>query len=93
MNFFPPFIGINEKFVNLNSIAIVEDQSDETQSKALLVTSDGAEIELTGDDADLLFDRMELVSFASDSIFATLQQQFDAARANAKEQDGDNVAS
>ena len=90
MKFFPPFIGINEKFVNLNSIALVEDQSDQTQSKALIVTSDGAEIELIGDDADLLFDRMELVSFASDAVFATLQQQFDAASTVTKEHASDD---
>ena len=81
MNFFPPFIGINEKFVNLNSIAVIEDQSTDQESKATIITSDGAEIELTGDDADLLFDRMEMVSFASDAIFATLQLQFDATKA------------
>ena len=79
MNMFPAVIGINEKFLNLNSIALVEDQSDATQSKALIITSDGAEIEVFGEDADLLFDRMELVSFASDAVFATLQQQFNSA--------------
>ena len=90
MNMFPAVIGINEKFLNLNSIALVEDQSDGTQSKALIITSDGAEIEVFGEDADLLFDRMELVSFASDSIFATLQKQFDAARPSVSDRTDDN---
>ena len=79
MNFFPPFIGINEKFVNLNSIAVIEDQSTDTGSKAVIVTTDGQEIELLNEDAELLFERCELVSFASDRFFDTLQQQFDTA--------------
>ena len=81
MNFFPPFIGINEKFINLNSIAVIEDQSTDIEPKAVIVTTDGQEIELINEDAELLFERCELVSFASDRVFDTLQQQFNAAGA------------
>ena len=65
---------MTEKFINLNSVALIEDKSDEAAgSVALVTTSDGAEIELSGTDADILFDRVELFSKATEELIAKLQ--------------------
>lgn len=63
---FPFFIGVNEKFVNLHNIVLIEDRSDATQSIAIITTPDGGEIELTGEDADVLFERAELFANATE---------------------------
>ncbi len=71
---FPNFIGINEKFLNLNAVALIEDRTDELSgSVALVTTSDGAEIELSGTDADILFDRVELITRTTEDLIIKLQ--------------------
>ena len=55
------FIGVNEKIVNLNAIALIEDESTEASSVAVLTTLDGIEIKLEGEDADAVFDRAQLM--------------------------------
>ena len=70
----PNFIGVNEKFVNLYTIALIEDESTETESVAKITTSDGAEIELVGSDADIIFERVEMFAKATDELMSRLQQ-------------------
>jgi hypothetical protein len=53
-------------------------KSIEPESKADIVTTHGQEIELINEDAELLFERCELVSFASDRVLDNPQQQFGA---------------
>lgn len=67
------FIGINEKILNLNSVALIEDKSEDGRSAALVTTTDGLEIEFTDDDADILFQRAELIMQATDEVLAKLQ--------------------
>ena len=67
------FIGINEKILNLNAVALIEDKSEDGRSVALVTTTDGLEIEFTDDDADILFQRAELVMQATDEVLAKLQ--------------------
>ena len=50
-----------------------EDTSDDEGSKALLTTTAGAEIELTGSDADALFARTQLLMDAGDAVLARMQ--------------------
>ena len=72
----PSFIGINEKILNLNSIALIEDKStgdNPEDAVAVVTTNEGTEIELVTEDATLLFDRAELLTFASDAVFIELE--------------------
>jgi hypothetical protein len=61
------------QIVNLNCVAMIEDLTDENGSKAVITTSDGAEIELVGTDADILFQRAELLMEATDKVISQLQ--------------------
>lgn len=70
---FPFFIGVNEKFVNLQNVVLIEDQSSETLSRAIITTPDGGEIELTGTDADVLFQRADLFAQATEQALNALQ--------------------
>ena len=70
----PNFIGVNEKFINLHAIALIEDESTDTESVAKITTQDGVEIELTGSDADNLFERVELFAAVTDELISRLQQ-------------------
>ena len=67
------FIGINDKIINLSSVAMIEDAGDEKGSIAKITFTDGLEIEVTGSDADLLLDRCELIMRATDQFLANLQ--------------------
>ena len=67
------FIGINEKILNLSAIALIEDKSEDGKPIALVTTTDGAEIEFVEDDADILFQRAELIMQATDEVLAKLQ--------------------
>ena len=51
---FLQFIGVNEKILNLNCVAMIEDLTDENESKAVITTSDGAQIasRVTGSNAE-----------------------------------------
>lgn len=62
---FPCFIGINEKFLNLQNVAMIEDRSTEDESVAVIIIAGGDEIELVGSDADLLFERADLFAAAT----------------------------
>ncbi len=66
------FIGINDKIINLDAIALIEDVSDD-KPKALLTTNVGAEFELVGEDAEALFARAEIMMNATDVILAKMQ--------------------
>ena len=73
---FPNFIGVNEKFINLNSVALIEDRTEEETGApiAVITTGDGAEIELIGTDADILFERVEMFVAATDELMVRLQR-------------------
>lgn len=81
---FPCIIGINEKFVNLNSIAVIEDESTDEQTIAKITTFTADEITLFDEDAELLFDRCDLIALGNDSIFTQLETK--RAEAEAAEQ-------
>lgn len=68
------FIGVNEKIVNLNAIALIEDESTDTESIAVLTTIDGIEIRLTAADADAIFARAELIIQATDHAVTQFTQ-------------------
>lgn len=70
---FPFFIGVNEKFVNLQNIVLIEDDSNADESRAILTTTAGAEIEITGDDADVVFERAGLFAGATEQALNALQ--------------------
>jgi len=61
------------QIVNLNCVAMIEDLTDEKGSKAVIATGDGAEIELAGTDADIVFQRAELLMEATDKVISQLQ--------------------
>jgi len=63
---FPCFIGINEKFINLQNVVLIEDRSTERESVAIITTQTSDEIELVGTDADLLFERAALFAAATE---------------------------
>ena len=69
---FLQFIGINEKILNLNTVALIEDKSEEGKSVAVVTTSDGIEIEFFDDDADILFQRAELLMQATDEVLTRM---------------------
>lgn len=66
------FIAVNEKVLNLNSITLIEDQSDEHTTRAVLTTIAGDEITLEGSDAEALFARAELIVQANDVALAQI---------------------
>ncbi len=70
---FPNFIGVNEKFVNLNTVALIEDESTDTESVAVITTSDGTEIRITGEDAEILFGKVESFTNATEELISRLQ--------------------
>ena len=67
------FIGVNEKIVNLDAIALIEDQSEEGKSVAILTTLSGIELTLENEDADALFQRAELMMQATDALLAKMR--------------------
>ena len=69
---FLQFIGIKEKILNLSTVALIEDKSEEGKSVAVVTTSDGIEIEFFDDDADVLFQRAELLMQATDEVLARM---------------------
>jgi hypothetical protein len=71
---FPHFVGVNDKFVNLDAIALIEDKTEDGNSAALITTADGAEIELTGTDADIVFERIEMFATVTDEMISRLMQ-------------------
>lgn len=73
MNGMPLFVGVNEKFLNLNSIALVEDKSpSEDEPVAVITTNEGTEIELVGDDADIVFERIAMFESATNELIARI---------------------
>jgi hypothetical protein len=70
----PMFVGVDEKFVNLAAIALVEDESTETESVAKLTTMTGDEIELVGTDAEIVFDKLDLFAAASNALLEQMQR-------------------
>lgn len=66
---FITFVGVNEKIINLNTISLIEDESTDEESIAVLTTSDGYELRLTGEDADTIFNRAdELIALTNQAI-------------------------
>jgi hypothetical protein len=68
------FVGVNEKIVNLNAIALIEDESTETESVAVLTTLDGIEIKLDGPDAEAVFARAQLMIEATNKAMEQFSQ-------------------
>ena len=68
------FVGVNEKIVNLNAIALIEDESTETESVAVLTTLDGIEIKLDGSDAEAVFARAQLMIEATNKAMEQFSQ-------------------
>jgi hypothetical protein len=66
------FIGVNGRIINLNALALIEDESTEIESRAKLTTIDGLEIELIGEDADAVFARVQLILDATDRTIERL---------------------
>jgi len=72
MNF--NFIGVTNKIVNLDAIVLIEDLTEDGgQSVALLTSNAGGQVELTGEDADALFARAEIMLDATSSLLARMQ--------------------
>jgi hypothetical protein len=69
---FVTFIGVNGRIINLNALSLIEDESTATESRAKLTTIDGLEIELTGEDAEALFARVQLLLDATDKTIERL---------------------
>jgi molybdopterin/thiamine biosynthesis adenylyltransferase len=69
---FVTFIGVNGRIINLNALSLIEDESTATESRAKLTTIDGLEIELTGEDAEALFARVQLLLDATDKTIQRL---------------------
>lgn len=68
------FIAVNEKVLNLNSIALIENHSEGDKVTAVLTTTDGVELTFEGTDADALFDRLDLIVQANDLALAQITQ-------------------
>lgn len=72
----PNYIGVGNKIINLDAIALIEDLSPENPeagpSMVLLTTTNAAEIELVGDDADAFLARAEIMLQVTDTLLARL---------------------
>jgi hypothetical protein len=68
------FIGVNGSIINLANIALIEDESTEIESKAVLTTHAGIEFEFLGEDADAIFARAETLIQATDLAIAQFSQ-------------------
>lgn len=68
------YIGINNKFLNLSQVVLIEDLSDDNGSKALITTAEGQDIEFVGEDAELLIERVETLLDMTDDFFNKVQQ-------------------
>ncbi len=69
------FIGVEGTIINLANIAMIDDESTETGgSKAVLTTTGGIELEFTGEDADAIFARAEVLIQATDLAIAQFSQ-------------------
>lgn len=68
------FIGVEGTIINLANIAMIEDESDEKGSKAVLTTTGGESFEFTGDEADAIFARAEVLIQATDLAIAQFSQ-------------------
>ena len=66
---FRNFIGVNEKFINLNTVALIRGQKRRghgRRRRRYNLARSAGEIELSGTDAHILFDRVELFSKATE---------------------------
>lgn len=68
------FIGIEGTIINLANVAMIEDESSEAGAKAVLTTTGGVELEFTGNDADAIFARAEVLIQATDLAIAQFSQ-------------------
>lgn len=69
------FIAVNGRLLNLQTVAMVDDQTEEGgEPTAVITTNVGAELEFTGEDATALFDRIELLAAATESAIDRIQQ-------------------
>jgi len=76
------FVGLSNQIINLNVCATVEDISDELESKALVTLMNGDEIEVTGDDADLILERANAMAEATNVYIAQLTALASTTRHN-----------
>lgn len=70
---FMNFVGVNEKILNLNTVALTEDKSTAKKTAIAITTAEGLEIELEGTDAEIVLDRAELMIKSTDQVIAQLQ--------------------
>jgi len=68
------FIGINDKILNLNSIVLIEDRSDDDHAEALVTTLAGDELTFVDEDATSLLDRCVFLMELTDNLTAQAQQ-------------------
>ena len=68
------FIGVEGTIINLANIALIEDETDDKGSKCVLTTTAGEEFEFTGQDADAIFARVEVLVKATDLAIAQFSQ-------------------
>lgn len=64
----------NGQFINLAAVVLIEDTGDDIESKATLTTLTADEIDITGDDADKLFERIGMIALETDAAQARLRQ-------------------
>lgn len=74
------FIGTDGYFINLDAIVLVEDVSDGKESKAVITTNAGTDIEITGKDADALFERIEALALEQAFLTGQFRQQIETLR-------------
>lgn len=79
------YIGANGQFINLAAVVLIEDVSEEKTPIARLTTIAGAEIDLDGEDAERLFQQIEIISAetmtATARMWTAVQQLEQAAEA------------
>lgn len=71
---FLQFIGVEGTIINLANIAMIEDESDDKGSKAVLTTTGGIEFEFTGEDAETIFSRVDTLVQATDLAISQFSQ-------------------
>ena len=64
------FIAVDGKVINLNHVAIIEDQGTETEPTAVVTMAYGDEIVLEGEDATRLFNQMDIIVQVNEAAVA-----------------------
>lgn len=64
------FIAINDKVLNLNAVALIEDVSTDDALSVLVTTTAGDELTFDDDDAHVILDRCEFLIGITDNLTA-----------------------